>query len=103
MELIYFILCAYGITSVIVYSHIFKFIRREVSCWSDWLCELLHCPMCTGFWVGILLCGINSHTELFTFEHTLVNYLLLGSLSSGTSYILCSLIDDNGLQIRGEL
>jgi hypothetical protein len=102
MELIYFILCAYGVTSIIVYSHIFKFMRQEVSCWWDWACELLHCPMCTGFWVGVFLCGINGYTELFTFEHTVVNYFLLGSLSSGTSYILCSLIDDNGLQIKGE-
>ena len=102
MELIYFILCAYGMTSIIVYSHIFKPVRREIARWSDWLCELLHCPMCVGFWVGMLLCGINSYTELFMFEHTLVNYLILGSLSSGTSYILCALIGDNGLQIKGE-
>ena len=103
MELIYFILCAYGMTSIIVYSHIFKSVRKGISCCSDWLCELFHCPMCIGFWVGMFLCGINDYTELFMFEHTLVNYLLLGCLSSGTSYVLCSLIDDNGLQVRGEL
>ena len=89
-------------TSIIVYSHLFKFVRERISRYSEWLCELLHCPMCIGFWVGLFLCGINDCTELFMFEHTLANYFLLGCLSSGTSYALCVLIDDNGLQIRGE-
>ena len=95
MDLIYFLLASYGLTLILVYGKVFEKVRPKH--------YFFHCPMCMGFWAGVLLCGINSYTELFTFEHTLVNYLLLGSLSSGTSYILCSLIDDNGLQIRGEL
>ena len=42
--------------------------REFISSKSDWLCELLHCPMCIGFWVGVFLCGINKFTELFNFD-----------------------------------
>jgi len=51
-----------------------------------------------GFWVGIFLFGINGLTELFTFEYNFTNALLMGCLSSGTSYILCVLFGDNGFK-----
>ena len=54
--------------------------------------------MCVGFWVGVLLMLLNPFTELFTFDVTLINSLLLGWLSSGTSYALCMLISDGGFQ-----
>jgi hypothetical protein len=41
---------------------------------------------------------LNPFTELFTFDVTVVNALLLGCLSSGTSYALCMLISDGGFQ-----
>ena len=63
--------------------------------------------MCMGFWVGVLLMLLNPFTELFTFDVSVVNGLLLGCLSSGTSYALCMLISDGGLQhehrIRGDV
>ena len=55
--------------------------------------------MCTGFWVGVFLCGINRFTELFTFDYNFINFLLLGSLSAGTSYILNTIVDDDGIKI----
>ena len=100
MELLYFVLCSYGITSIIVYSHIVKAPREFISSKSDWLCELLHCPMCIGFWVGVFLCGINKFTELFNFDCNFVNFLLLGALSAGTSYLLIVIVDDDGIKIR---
>ena len=54
--------------------------------------------MCVGFWVGVFLLLLNPFTELFTFDVTVVNALLLGWLSSGTSYVLCMLISDGGFQ-----
>ena len=90
MELIYFILCAYGLTQILVYGTIFNKIRPEH--------HFFHCPMCMGFWIGVFLVGINRYTELFTYDNNIVNYLLLGCLSSGTSYVLCTLFGDNGVK-----
>ena len=95
MELIYFVLAAYGLTQILVYGSIFNKVRPT----KGWFGELLSCPMCTGFWVGVLLFGINGWTELFTYEYNLVNLLILGWLSSGTSYIFNMVFSDKGIQI----
>ena len=90
MELLYFILCAYGLTQILAYGSVFDKIRPKH--------HFFHCPMCMGFWVGTFLVGINSYTELFTFDNNIINYFLLGCLSSGTSYVLCTLFGDNGVK-----
>ena len=55
--------------------------------------------MCMGFWIGIILFCINPLTELFNYEYNFINAILLGGLSSGTSYILNMLFCDHGLNI----
>ena len=55
MEFLYFVLAAYGLTQILVYGNIFNKVRPT----EGWFGELLSCPMCTGFWVGVLLFGIN--------------------------------------------
>ena len=85
-------------TQIIVYSKIFHPIRMNLSKRANWIGEMLHCSMCMGFWVGVFLVGINIYTELFIFDNNIVNYLLLGCLSSGTSYALCNLFGDNGIK-----
>ena len=66
MNLVWFILCAYGLTQILVYGSIFDKIRPKKT-WLNGFGELFHCPMCMGFWVGALLVGINGVTGLFTF------------------------------------
>ena len=55
--------------------------------------------MCMGFWVGVFLFGINKWTELFTFEYTVANALIMGGLASGTSYLLSVLVNDYGFKV----
>ena len=90
MQFLYFILIAYGLTQALVYASLFEKVRPAY--------HFFHCPMCVGFWVGVFLLLLNPFTELFTFDVSLINALLLGCLSSGTSYALCMLISDGGLQ-----
>ena len=54
--------------------------------------------MCMGFWVGLLLFGINDFTELFSFDYTIANGFILACLASGTSYLLTMLVGDNGVK-----
>jgi hypothetical protein len=95
MELIYFILAAYGLTQMIVYGKVFNAIRPT----KGWLGELFKCPMCVGFHVGWILMLLSPYTELFNFDVTPVNYLILGGLSSGTSYILNMIVGDDGIKM----
>jgi hypothetical protein len=90
VELVYFILSCYGLTQILAYSKILEPVRPRH--------HFFHCPMCIGFWSGVLLLFLNPFTGLFTFDVSLVNALLLGCLSSGTSYALCALISDGGFQ-----
>ena len=95
MSLIYFCLVCFGLTQILVFGSIFDSIRPK----TGFLGELLHCPMCTGFWVGVLLWAISPFTELFNFDYTVVNAFLLGCLSSGVSYVMTMIVCDNGIQI----
>tara|TARA_R110000824_G_scaffold59018_6_gene159006 strand:+ start:82 stop:390 length:309 start_codon:yes stop_codon:yes gene_type:complete len=95
MGLLYFVLSAYGLTQIIVYGSILDPVRPA----QGWLGKLFNCSMCVGFWVGVFLFGINDYTELFNFEYNLLNLLLLGGLSSGTSYLLTETFGDCGLKL----
>ena len=96
MSLMYFSLVCYGLTQILVYGSIFKNIRPKDGFWG----EMLHCPMCTGFWVGVLVFLISPWTELFTFETNVINLLLCGWLSSGVSYALCTIFGDHGINVK---
>tara|TARA_Y100000593_G_C4259008_1_gene311188 strand:+ start:85 stop:381 length:297 start_codon:yes stop_codon:yes gene_type:complete len=96
MELIWFILISYGLTQILVYGSILNKVRPS----EGFFGELFHCQMCLGFWVGVFLYGISFYTELFTFELNWANALLLGSLSSGTSYALSMLFGDEGINVK---
>ena len=79
MNLVYFILCAYGLTQILAFSKILEPIRPKH--------HFFHCPMCVGFWVGVFLWAISPFTQLFIFDSSIVTALILGCLSSGTSYV----------------
>jgi len=96
VDLLWFVLTAYGLTQILVYGTIFDAVRPA----AGKLGELFRCPMCLGFWVGAFLFGINKYTELFTFEYTIANLFILGWLASGTSYVLNMIVGDCGLKIQ---
>ena len=95
-ELLTFGIASSGITFIIVYGKIFNKIRPT----AGWLGKLFSCTLCTGFWVGAFLCGINDYTELFSFEHTVANYLLCGGIGSAFSYAFDAVLGDNGFRIE---
>ena len=94
MDLLYFILAAYGMTQILVYGKVLDAIRPK----RGWLGDLFSCPMCVGFHVGWFLMLLSSFTELFNFDVTVTNFFLLGWLSSGTSYVLSMVFGDSGIQ-----
>jgi len=90
LSLLFFVLSAYGLTQILAFSKILDPIRPKGHFFS--------CPMCIGFWSGVALLLLNPFTELFTFDVSFANALLLGCLSSGTSYALTMIISDGGIQ-----
>jgi len=98
MELLTFILAAYGLTQILVYGKIFNRVRPK----KGRLKHMATCPMCMGFHAGWFLMLLSPFTELFNFDVTIANFFVLGWLSSGTSYILNMIFGDSGLQIGVE-
>ena len=91
-DLIYFILAAFGATQIIVYSSLTPQWSR-----TTYPGKFFGCPMCVGFHVGWVLLLIPN--SLFQFEVNIINAVLLGLISSGTSYLLCEVIDDDGIRL----
>ena len=99
VELVTFILCAYGLTQILVYSDmpIIKNLRPPKDSAGGYG-KVFHCPMCMGFHVGWFLMFLSPFTELFSFDVTVANLFILGWLSSGTSYIMNMVFGDNGVK-----
>ena len=82
-----FCLITYGITNIIVYSSIFQPIRTKL--WKSpnsllrKLGELMHCSICTGFWVGGFIGMNSSPTDNFIFD---------GAIGSAVSWLLYMLV-----------
>tara|TARA_Y100000310_G_scaffold309267_1_gene353198 strand:- start:473 stop:802 length:330 start_codon:yes stop_codon:yes gene_type:complete len=96
VELLWFVLTAYGLTYILAYGSIFNPVRPT----KGKLGELFRCPLCLGFWSGVFLWSVNGATELFNFEYNITNAFICGCLSAGTSYFLSMILNDFGLKIN---
>lgn len=96
MTFIWFCLVSYGLTQILVYGKILDPIRPK----SGKLGQLLECPMCTGFWVGVFLWFVKDYTQLFTFDNSFITGFLLGCAGSAAAYIGNMIFGDDGLKIE---
>jgi hypothetical protein len=80
MELLIWTLVSFGITFSVTHGKIFANMRKNAAEESQKLGELLHCPMCLGFWVGMLLS--------VAWKSITGNFILDGFLSLSTCWLL---------------
>lgn len=66
IELLIFMIVAYGMTTILVYGSIFNGLRDKIHWWGDsdyaafnhfgkFISQLIKCMLCTGTWVGFFL------------------------------------------------
>ena len=96
MNFIWFCLISYGLTQILVYGKIFDPIRPK----SGKLGQLLKCPMCTGFWVGLFLWFVKDYTQLINFDDSFITAFLLGCAASAASFLGVMFMSDEGINIR---
>ena len=96
MWILFFILACYGLTNILVYGSILSCIRPKQGLWG----ELFKCPMCMGFHVGWFVALMMKLSNLTSIDPNIVDVLLLSCLSSGSSYVLCSLFTDFGINFK---
>lgn len=96
MFLITFVLACFGLTQILVYGTIFDCIRPK----QGLMGELFKCPMCVGFHVGWILSMFFNISSLFTVHTNIIDIFILACISSGTSYVLCSIFNDFGINFK---
>lgn len=84
MMLLTFILACYGATMIAVYGKIFDAIRPNY--------HFFKCTMCMGWWVGVI--------NAICFFNLPFSWFVAGCISSGTSYFISRLVDDDGIAIK---
>ena len=93
MNLIIWLLAAYGMTQILVYGTIFDKPRRWISSHSNFLGDLLGCMMCTSTWVGFLFSfTFYSPTDLLT-PIPYFNIFLDGMVASGGVWAINAIIE----------
>jgi hypothetical protein len=96
MWILFFILACYGLTNILVYGSILSCVRPKEGLWG----ELFKCPMCMGFHVGWFVALMMKLSNLTSVDPNIVDVFLLACLSSGSSYVLCSLFTDFGINFK---
>ncbi len=80
ITLLLWILVSFGMTVTVTLSTLFSPLRIKATKINHWLGDLVRCPMCFGFWVGL---------GLSTFWFSPTGFILLdGFLSLSTCWLL---------------
>jgi hypothetical protein len=106
MNFIVFLMICFGITNSVTGGKLFEPLRRF---------QVFRCPMCFGFWVGILVSAVGSynipHVQVpdieFIKSHddfyiTAINLVACGFISSGWCWILRVILHKLGEDHIGE-
>tara|TARA_R110001583_G_scaffold62540_5_gene183872 strand:- start:744 stop:1058 length:315 start_codon:yes stop_codon:yes gene_type:complete len=93
MELIIWILSAYGMSQILVFGSIFETTRTWIAKHSTFFGDLLGCMMCTSTWVGFFFSlSFYSPTEtMVILPYT--NLFFDGMLASGSVWALNSFVE----------
>ena len=83
MDYFLFILSSVGITTIFTISSIFEPVRDFLEKRSAYVGEMINCPMCTGFWVGLVVSACS-------FD---MNIVYAGAIASFSSWMMISLVE----------
>jgi hypothetical protein len=82
LAILKFIFATVGLTFIVTQSKIFKPIRKLGSKIHKDIGYFLECPMCFGFWAGLIV------YELHNYNFEIINYCFIGSFFSYLIYLL---------------
>ena len=94
MILIFWILAAYGMTSILVWGAIFENQRTWIKKHSNFFGDLISCTLCTSTWVGffmsLVLGGLSNH-YFTTLSYTYIFFD--GMFTAGSVWALNAVIE----------
>ena len=94
MILLFWILAAYGMTSILVWGSIFESTRTFIKKYSKFFGDLISCTLCTATWVGffmsLVLGGLSNH---FIQAPWFVYLFFDGMFTAGSVWVLNAIIE----------
>ena len=95
MEILIWILAAYGMTQILVYGSIFDGIRNWITKNSKFFGDLLSCMMCTSTWVGFFYSLVlwSPSANYWNLPIPYSNIFFDGMIASGSVWALNAIIE----------
>ena len=105
MEILIWLIIAYGQSNIMVYGSIFNGLRNKIKNWGEnpyyplpgigkFISELLSCMMCTSTWVGFFLSlTFFSPTQTLFGINQWYSIFLDGMLASGSVWMINSIVE----------
>jgi hypothetical protein len=93
VDLIIWILAAYGMSTILVYGSIFRKPRTWIISNSKFFGELIQCILCTSMWVGVFLSLIMGSISRHYFEFEPLNLVVDGCITAGGVWALNAIIE----------
>lgn len=94
MILLFYILCAYGMTSILVWGSIFESTRVWIKKHSKFFGDLISCTLCTSTWVGFFMSLFLGSISTQYFDTIwIINLFFDGMLTAGGVWALNAIIE----------
>jgi len=104
MELIIWLIAAYGMSQILVYGSIFNGLRDGIHRWGEnplsplnfmgvFLSGLISCMMCTSTWVGFVMSFVWSPFNNVLEVHQAVSVFFDGMLASGGVWFINTIVE----------
>ena len=94
MILVFWVLAAYGMTSILVWGSIFEPMRIFIKKHSKFFGDLIECTLCTSTWVGFFMSLVlGSLSKQFFDNFFIVNLFFDGMLTAGSVWALNAIIE----------
>jgi len=94
MILLFWVLAAYGMTSILVWGSIFESTRTFIKKHSKYFGDLIECTLCTSTWVGFFMSLVlGSLSKQFFDNFFIVNLFFDGMLTAGSVWALNAIIE----------
>ena len=104
MEIIFWIIAAYGMTNILVYGSIFENLRNSIHMIAEtevkivssifkFVSGLISCVMCTSTWVGFFMSLFFSPFTFYFGLHPIFGLFFDGMLASGGVWAINSIVE----------
>lgn len=94
MMLLFYIMAAYGMTSILVWGAIFENQRTWIKKHSKFFGDLISCTLCTSTWVGFFMSLFLGSISTQYFDTVwIINLLFDGMFTAGSVWAINSVIE----------